>query len=69
MQDPTKDFFIDESIPIGGITTFRLASGHTGLRLHMAPLEVFDISFEPAFQPELQRAFRYLADNSAGAVS
>ena len=66
MQDPTKDFFLDESIPIGGITTFRLPSGHTGLRLHLSPLEVFDVSFQPDFQTDLQRAFRYLADNSTG---
>lgn len=65
MADPTKDFFLDESIPIVGLGTFKLPSGHTGLRLYLNPMEVFDVSFAPDVQRELQVAFEFLATNGA----
>ena len=67
MQDPTKDFFLDESIPLAGLGTFSLPSGHLGLRLYLNPNEVFDVVFAPEMQRELQDAFRFLADNGVTA--
>ena len=62
MQDPGKDFFLDEAIPLAGIGTFELPSGHVGLRLYLNPHEVFDVSFAPEVQRGLRDAFRFLAE-------
>jgi hypothetical protein len=68
MQDPTKDFFLDESIPLAGIGSFSLPTGHTGLRLYLNRHEVFDVSFAPEVQRELHEAFRFIAERSANAT-
>ena len=65
MQDPTKDFFLNEAIPISGVGVFDLPSGHLGLRLYLNPTEVFDVSFAPDVQRELQVAFQFLANGGA----
>ena len=65
LPDPTKDFFLDESIPLAGVGTFVLASGHTGLRLYLNPQEVFDVSFAPDILRGLNEVFGFLAQRSA----
>ncbi len=62
MQDPSKDFYADEAIPLAGIATFALPNGHVGLRLYLNPQEVFDVTFAPEVQRELKGAFKVLAD-------
>ena len=62
MEDPTRDFFLDESIPLAGIGTFRLPGGEVGLRLYLNSYEVFDVSFAPEVQQTLKDAFRHLAE-------
>ncbi|MBL8384945.1 MAG: hypothetical protein JNM90_17805 [Burkholderiales bacterium] len=64
MADPTKDFFLDEAIPLAGIGTFELPTGHTGLRLYLSQQEVFDVAFAPETQTELREAFRYLVERA-----
>jgi hypothetical protein len=65
MEDPTKDFFVDESIPLAGIGYFSLPEGHVGLRLYMNKYEVFDVSFAPEVQGTLHESFSYIANRSA----
>jgi hypothetical protein len=62
MADPTKDFFLDEAIPIAGLGLFHLPDGHAGVRLYMNPQEVFDIAFAPQTQDQLRGVFRAIAD-------
>lgn len=62
MDDPSKDFFLDEAIPIAGLGLFNLPDGHAGVRLYMNPQEVFDIAFAPATQHELRGVFRAIAE-------
>ena len=65
MEDPTKDFYLDESIPLAGIGYFDLPEGHAGLRLYLNKHEVFDVVFSPEIQAELHEAFSYIAKRSA----
>ena len=69
MQDPTKDFFLDEAIPLAGLASFELPSGHTGLRMHLNQQEVFDVVFAPDVQRGLSKVFRFLADRSDQAAN
>ena len=64
MQDPTKDFFLDEAIPLAGLASFELPSGHTGIRMHLNQQEVFDVVFAPDVQQGLREVFRFLAERS-----
>ncbi len=64
MQDPTKDFFLNEAIPLNGVGVFDLPTGHIGLRLYLNPQEVFDVVFAPEVQRELRDGFRFLAERS-----
>jgi hypothetical protein len=67
MEDPSKDFFLDECIPLAGFGSFKLPSGHVGLRLYLNPREVFDVAFSPEVQPALRDAFRFMADHGVDA--
>ena len=63
MADPSKDFFLDESIPISGLGVFDLPTGHVGLRLYLNPQEVFDVVFAPEVQAQLRDGFRHIAEH------
>ena len=65
MEDPTKDFFLDESIPLAGIGYFSLPDGHAGLRMYINKYEVFDVSFAPEVQGALHESFSTIARRSA----
>ena len=65
MEDPTKDFFLDESIPLAGIGYFSLPEGHVGLRMYINKYEVFDLAFAPENQATLHEVFSYIAKRSA----
>ena len=65
MEDPTKDFFLDESIPLAGIGYFSLPEGHVGLRMYINKYEVFDVSFAAEVQGSLHESFSYIAKRSA----
>lgn len=67
MHDTSIDFFADEAIPLAGLGVFNLPNGHIGLRLHLNPQEVFDVTFAPETQRELRRVFKVLA-NAADAL-
>lgn len=69
MEDPTRDFHLDESIPLAGVGTFRLPGGEVGLRLYINSYEVFDVSFAPPVQRELRDAFAHLANLAVPAAN
>lgn len=65
MEDPTKDFYLDESIPLAGIGYFSLPEGHVGLRMYINKYEVFDLVFAPDVQGTLHETFSHIARRTA----